>query len=170
MERPTQAWLDRTPSAARKNTPNRPFAVGFRTIHDSIRYALTAGARTARAAAARRAARCEEANEPQITANMAAAQSGTTALPTLVAVSMPLSADLKAPSWHPELAAPARRNRTAWHGLQSMIEAVAERFSQSEKRLHRRIVTRDPSFVTSDGMSANGDTGVTDSGRKRATR
>jgi hypothetical protein len=170
MERPTQAWLDRTPSAARKNTPHRPFAAGFRAIHDSIRYALTASARAARAAAARRAARCEEANEPQITANMTAAQSGTAALPALVAVSMPLSADLKAPSWHPELATPAHRNRTAWHSLQSMIEAVTARFSQGEKRPHHRMTARDPSFMTSDGESANGDTGVTHAGRKRATR
>jgi hypothetical protein len=51
-----------------------------------------------------------------------------------------------------------------------MIEAVTARFSQSEKRPHRRMMARDPSFMTSGGESASGDAGITHAGRKRATR
>src|SRR5690349_7437232 len=94
MARPPLVWRDRNPSTARDFSDSP--AGGLPAI---VAQAWRALFPDTRAIEARRAARCEDANEPQIGAAYSVSSPSFTASPTS------LAADSHAPSWNPNAAA-----------------------------------------------------------------
>lgn len=148
MARPPLVWRDRNPSTARDipdSTPN-----GLQAVIDRAWRAVFAGAYAAgKAAEARRAARCEEINEPQIGASNVAVAS-----PSFVTASS-LAADHHAPSWNPD--AVTSREPLAASLLQGVLNVAARKFSRAEQRPHPATFARDPQFSTPHNDVMNGD-------------
>ena len=154
MARPTQAWHDRDPSARR--AAGEHTATGLRAVFDRAWHRFSAASRAAKAADARRAARCEEANEPLITATRASAAFASVTAASFVVSPPSLAADRRAPSWNPELDSPAQREAGAAARLQNVLMAAARKLGRSDERIHpARTTTRDPYFTPSSAENAN---------------
>lgn len=117
-----------------------------------------------RAVAARHAARCEDANEPQIGASYSVSS------PSFIASPTSLAADSHAPSWNPDAVAP--REPLAARLLQNVLNAATRKFGRAEQRPHPASFARDPHFMTphNDAEDRRDDELAIPVLRKRAAR
>lgn len=145
MARPPLVWRDRNPSTARDISNST--TTGLQAVVDRAWRAVFASAYAIEEAAeVRRAARCEEANEPQIGASVAIAS------PVFVAATS-LAADQHAPSWNPD-AVTSREPRAA-SLLQNVLNVAARKFARADQRPHPATFARDPHFMTPHNDTEN---------------
>ena len=159
MARPPLVWRDRNPSTTRDFSDSK--VSGLQAIVERAWRAVFADTR---AVAARRAARCEEANEPQIGASYSVSS------PSFIASPTSLAADSHAPSWNPD-AAPTREPLAA-SLLQNVLNVAARKFGRAEQRPHPATFARDPHFMTpnNDAENRHDDEFAIPVHRKRAAR
>lgn len=147
MARSPLVWRDRNPSIARDIPDSAPS--GLQAVIDRAWRAVFAGSYAAEEAArARRAARCEETNEPQIHSAVVVTSPSFTA-------SASLAADHHAPSSNPD--AVTSREPFAAGLLQDVLAIVARKFARAERRPHPATFARDPEFMTSHNDETHQD-------------